>query len=218
MSHEFVESDLAIIDLLRQDDRLTVTEMAEKLQVTATAVRQRLTRLLAQNCIERTSHKASRGRPSHEYRLTEKGRRRGGTNFADLAIAMWRELRAIPDAAVRQGLLGRLAKQMAALYAGQLRGQTLADKMGSVGELFGERRIPFSVQEANGLPVLTAMACPYPDLAEQDRTICAMERMMFSELFGETVRLSACRLDGDSVCQFQPSGALNTELQLVANQ
>jgi len=56
------------------------------------------------------------------------------------------------------------------------------------------------------LPLLQARACPYPDLAEQDRSVCSMERMMFSELAGEDLRLSHCRLDGHTCCTFEPAG------------
>jgi hypothetical protein len=35
------------------------------------------------------------------FRLTEKGRRRAGANFADLAIALWQEIREIKDPEVR---------------------------------------------------------------------------------------------------------------------
>jgi DeoR family transcriptional regulator, suf operon transcriptional repressor len=40
-------------------------------------------------------------------------------------------------------------------------------------------------------------------LAEQDRGICGVERMLFSELLGENIRLSECRLDGASCCRFE---------------
>jgi DeoR family suf operon transcriptional repressor len=67
--------------------------------------------------------------------------------------------------------------------------------------------VPFTLDTEGGLPVLTALACPYPDLAERDRSVCAMERMMISEALGESVRLSACRLDGATCCTFQASAA-----------
>ena len=74
--------------------------------------------------------------------------------------------------------------------------------MQSVSRVFAERNVPFEVDQSGPLPVLTALACPYPELAEQDRGICAMERMMFSELVGDGLRLSECRLDGDACCRF----------------
>ena len=53
------------------------------------------------------------------------------------------------------------------------------------------------------LPLLTVAECPYPELAEKDRGICAVEKMLFAKLLDEPVRLSQCRLDGHSCCQFR---------------
>jgi predicted ArsR family transcriptional regulator len=69
----------------------------------------------------------------------------------------------------------------------------------------GERQIPFVVDESKALPVLSALACPYPELAKADRGVCTMEKLMLSEILGENVRLSECRLDGATCCTFTPS-------------
>src|SRR5688572_23051705 len=97
MTDDIVPSDNAILDLLRKNDSLGIAQLAELMQVTATAVRQRLTRLMAQGYIDRVTTRAGRGRPSHRYALTDKGRRKTGANFPDLAIALWQEVRAIKD-------------------------------------------------------------------------------------------------------------------------
>jgi predicted ArsR family transcriptional regulator len=196
-------SDVMILDLLRKRGPMSVAELARVTGVTATAVRQRLIRLMGDLMIERMLHRAGRGRPSHRYSLTEKGRRQTGSNFADLAIALWNEIREIKDADVRRGLLQRLAKRMAAAYAGRIRGETLGQRMDSLRQIFDERDVEFAVNVDGRLPVLTAVECPYPELVEKDRSVCAMERMMFSELLGENLRLSECRLDGGTCCTFE---------------
>ena len=188
---------------LRKREPMTVAQLAETMQVTATAVRQRLNRLLAQGYIERNSYKAGRGRPSHRYGLTDKGRRKAGSNFADLATALWQEVWAVEDAEVRRGLLQRLAKRLAVMYSGQIQGSTLVERMVELSDLFAERRVPLSVEQSDDLPVLTASACPYPDLADDDRSVCAMERALFSQLLGADVHLAKCRLDGEACCTFE---------------
>lgn len=213
MVDEIVSSDIAILDLLRKQDTMTVAELASCLDVTATAVRQRLSRLLGQGFIERTTTKASRGRPSHSYWLTDRGRRKTGSNFIDLAVALWEEIRQIKDIEVRRGLLERISQRLAEKYADQITGQTLQERMTSVVDLLDERQIPFSVESRDGLPILTAMACPYPNLAETDRSVCAMEKMMFSELLGQNMRLTSCRLDGDQCCSFESAKKQNGEKQ-----
>lgn len=198
-------SDARLLDLLRQNGAMSIPQLAEATAVTATAVRQRLSRLMAQGLIERESARAGRGRPSHRYSLSEKARRQVGNNYGDLAIMLWDEIRSVKDPEIRRGLFQRLASAMARFYANRVKGNTLAARMESLKELFGDRRVPMEVNSNGELPVLTVVDCPYPELAEKDRGICAVEKMMFAELLASPLRLSQCRLEGHSCCQFETS-------------
>ncbi len=120
-----------------------------------------------------------------------------------------------------------MAKRMAGLYADRVQGETVVDRMQSVAEVFGQRDVPLEIetvatptvaaeaQPAGEAAVLTVWACPYPELAEVDRGICAMERMMFADLVARDVRLTACRLDGDSCCRFQTAPLETVQLGTV---
>jgi len=198
--------DQQILGLLRKADSLRVAELAGAMAVTATAVRQKLNRLMAQGLVQRKVVRddgAGRGRPGHRYFLTAQGRRKSGGNFADLAVTLWKEIRSIRQPEVRRGLLQRIATKMAESYQPGVPGATVAQRMQGIRRLFAERDVPFTVDESGELPVLTAEACPYPELAEQDRSICAMERMLFSRLVDKDLRLTACRLDGAGCCTFE---------------
>jgi predicted ArsR family transcriptional regulator len=196
-------TDADLLDLMRSTGPMSVTELACFIEVTPTAVRQRLSRLMAQGLIERDVVRAGRGRPKHRYRLTQKGVRVTGSNFADLALALWREVAAIESAEARRVLVDRVAKALAKAYARHIQGNTLAERMESLTELLEQRRVPFSVDRSGRLPVLTAHACPYQELAEEDPSICLLEKLLFSELLGEGVQLAECRLDGAATCRFQ---------------
>jgi predicted ArsR family transcriptional regulator len=173
--------------------------------------------LLDQGYIEKRKDPlaAGRGRPQHCYGLTPAGRRKSGSNFADLAIVLWQELRAVADPAVRRGLLQRISARLASAYRGSVQGRNLRERMDALAALFAQRQMPWVVETCGGeLPVLTVLACPYPELAEQDRTVCAMERMMVSELLEHPVTLDACRLDGQRCCTFavHPPGGDDTDV------
>jgi len=99
--------------------------------------------------------------------------------------------------------LQRIAGGMAQLYAGQVQGVTTSDRMESLQRLFAERRVPIEVETNGQSPVLTVLDCPYPELAEKDRGICAVEKMLFAELLASPLRLSQCRLEGHTCCQFE---------------
>lgn len=203
MANSTEVSDDQVLDLLRRRGPLGVADLGEAIAVTATAVRQRLNRLMGQGLVERMVSSVGRGRPSHRYSLTEKARRQGGNNFGDLALALWEEVRAVKDPEVRRGLLERLSRRLAGLYAGKISGSSLESRLQSLRTLFAERRVDVDFSLQAGLPQLRILECPYPDLAEKDRGICALERMLFSELLGESLKLGQCRLDGAACCQFQ---------------
>jgi predicted ArsR family transcriptional regulator len=198
-----INSDSDLLHLLRVAGPLDVAELAEAIEVTPTAVRQRLGRMMAQGLIDRDAIRAGRGRPKHRYRLTDKGLDLTGSNFTDLAMALWREINSVVNPDLRRELLRRVARALARIYAGQIHGKTVAERMQSLSDLLAKRRVPFEVDATAEGPVLTARACPYPRLAENDRTICAMEAMLFSELLGQNIELKACRLNGEGHCQFQ---------------
>lgn len=201
-------SDTPLIELLRIESPLGIGAMAAALGVTATAIRQRLDRLMRAGIVARATvspaEGGTRGRPAHVYSLTEKGRRTGGDNFRDLSLVLWREIRGIREPAVRQGLLARIGTALAGMYRENVAGETAAERLQSVAGMLRERQISCGVENepADGLPVLTTHSCPYPELAEQDRGICAAERIMLQELVGSPVQLSECRLDGSPCCRF----------------
>jgi predicted ArsR family transcriptional regulator len=215
MSTPRESSDAHFVALLRDRGPLSIAEITAAEGVTATAIRQRLNRLMEQGLVQRQVIKASegsRGRPSHRYELTEKARRQAGANFGDLAAVLWQELRQVRDPEVRRGLLKRIATSMAGMYAGQMHGETIEERMEALRELLGERGVRFQVNRSGSLPILEAVDCPYPELAAVDRSVCAMEKMVFDELLGQNVRLTQCRFSDEepaaagsakTCCRFQ---------------
>lgn len=206
-----VMSDRTIVDFLRREGASTISDLVAFAGVTATAIRQRLNRLMEQGLVAREAEAAGRGRPTHKYSLTAAGSRLGGDNYEDLVSVLWSEIRAVKDPDVRHGLLKRVVGRLADTYRNQIVGSGLRERMESLVGLMAKRDVNFEVNtSADGqLPVLTALACPYPELAEQDRSVCSMEKMLFSEILGEGVRLSVCRLDGENCCTFESSAAVS---------
>jgi predicted ArsR family transcriptional regulator len=205
MRSEGESSDNLMLACMRRGGAVTISELVAEMGVTATAVRQRLRRLMDAGLVERQKVWKSRGRPNHKYSLTEKGERASGTNFADMALVLWEEVKSVEDPIVRRGLLKRIAARLVERYRDRMAGETLGDRMKGLAALMDEREIPFEVDSSGSLPVLTALACPYPELAKLDRSVCTMEKLMLSEILGENVRLTECRLDGANCCTFTPS-------------
>jgi len=204
-------TDRSLLDYLRRHGTSTISDLMEFAGVTATAIRQRVNRLMEQGLVLQSlvggqAETRGRGRPTHSYSLSSLGERSSGDNFQDLASVLWGEIRAVKDPETRQGLLKRIVARFTQAYRGRVHGVDLREKMESLVGMMHDRDVPFEVvSDDSGLPVLTAWACPYPELAEQDRAICSIEKMLFSEILGESVQLSACRLDGENCCTFEAS-------------
>ena len=201
MQPQSTPSDVPLLNLLRKRRAVSIGDLTEEMGVTATAVRQRLTRLTECGLVQRELVREGRGRPSHHYLLTKKGLRAAGDNYAELAEVLWTEIVSIDDHTIRDRLVRKVASQLAS-RAGIVSGETLVEKMQHLVSLMGERRVPFEIDTSSELPVLTAVACPYPDLVEKDRTICKMEKLLFTELLGQPIHQTDCRPDGDACCSF----------------
>jgi predicted ArsR family transcriptional regulator len=132
--------------------------------------------------------------------------KRLGQNYADLVVILWDEMmRNVEDRKLRRFLFGRITERLAELYRAEVTGVEWERRLVQLGTVLHDRGIETEVTRGDGgsLPVLKQHSCPYYELAEADRAVCAMERKMFEKVLGRSLRLSQCRLDGYRSCDFE---------------
>ncbi len=186
---------------------MTVTELIEELQVTATAVRQRLERLVEMELVQRNKESVGRGRPLYRYCLTTTGMRYAAASYGDLATALWQEVMELPNPQQRTRLLRRVARRMGdGLKESVPDSDDIAVRLAATAAALGRRKMTVAVNDSDPLPILEMHTCPYPELIENDenRQLCEMEQEMLSQAVGQAVQLDCCRLDGHQHCQFRP--------------
>lgn len=205
MKFDIDHAEREFLERLRSLGSATVQEIGDSLSVTATAVRQRLSRLLTLGLIEREVQRAGRGRPHHLYRVSENALRVLGDNYNELALILWREFQKITDPTVRAALRQSIQNAMAARFSSVSQGATLQERVEILKSLMQEKGYSVDVQSRDGSPVLREMNCPYHDLANDDRTICEMEEEVFSQLLGVPFRLTSCCQDSSQHCEFEVS-------------
>jgi len=174
--------------------------------VTGTAVRNRLSRLLESGLVERRAEARGRGRPRHAYQASVEAQKRLGQNYADLAVVLWEELMTtVEDRKLRRLLFARITERLAEMYRGRVSGPEWEGRLVQLTTLLHDRGVEAEVARdgVGAFPMLRQHSCPYYELAETDRAICALERKMFEKVLGRGLRLSQCRLDGDHSCDFQ---------------
>ena len=195
-------ADADVLNLLADSGPLAISNIVQHFAVTRTAVHERLFRMMAEGLVDRELVRGGRGRPSYRYFPSPKARKLAGNNFADLSAVLWQEVLGVEDTRRRQHVVRRIADALKALYADAVRGTTLKARMESLRELLQKRRVRSDVDAHDGMLTFTLRDCPYLDLADVDSTICQVETMLFSQLLGDEVVLSQCRLDGHVSCQF----------------
>lgn len=204
-------SDRPLMDLVRRNGPLSVEDLAERMGVTPTAIRVRLSRLVESGLVERIQESVGRGRPKYFYHASPLAQKKLGQNYADLALVLWDEvMRSVDDPKIRRDLFARITDRLAISYSSQMRGEEWSSRMVQLGGLLHERGVETEVSAGDeGQTVLRQLSCPYFELAEVDRDICSLERRMFEKVVGHGLTLSHCRLDGARSCDFEPSASDN---------
>ncbi len=119
-------------------------------------------------------------------------------------------MRTIEDRKLRRIVFGRITERLAEMYNAQVTGEAWEGRLVQLGTILHDRGIEAEVTRTgrDDAPVLKQHSCPYYELAETDRAVCAMERKMFEKVLGHALRLSQCRLDGHRSCDFEPKAAV----------
>jgi predicted ArsR family transcriptional regulator len=203
MAQQLSDNDHEMLELLRANPSLSIGQLIEQMGVTATAVRQRLTRLMALGLVMRSPAIEGRGRPSHLYELTEKGQKAQPNNLGDLAVVLWQEVQLIADDQTRQRIILGAVQRLAEKYESEVHGSTAVERMKAIAQLFAERQIPLTFEDKDELPVIKVAGCPYPTLVQENREICDLEKRLLEKIIGQPVELCECTHDGDSCCSFK---------------
>ena len=187
--------------LLEHKDGLSVDQLAARLGITRTAIREHLSGLERDRLIGQGSSRPSTGgRPSRPYVLTEQGHALFPKHYALLARLLIEELatRGEDDVGVALGAMGgRLAIRM----QGEVEGRTLAERGASVARLMSQLGYEAAFREGDE-PAIEALNCVYHDLAAGNPAICALVLALIGGLAEAEVEHRSCMALGDNACTF----------------
>lgn len=200
------QGDREFLGNLHRHGAASVQELCARLGVTATAVRQRLTRLQGLGLVERQTVRAGRGRPHHAYRVTDAGLRQLGDNYSDLALVLWRELRQIDDPQLRARIASRVRDALADQFGQWVDADAVRERLEQLQKNLSERGFSVEVDSSGALPILREHNCPYQELASSDPGICELEQEVFQRVLGVPVTLTQRCRDGHHCCEFQAGG------------
>jgi len=191
-----------VLSLMQRRGTVTVKDLEQALNVTATAVRQQLGVLLAEGYIDHRTESVGRGRPKHVYFLTEKGRTLFPQHYDEFTNSLLREILVSEGPEKVQELMARMSRRLAAQYEHELADLPPEKRATRLTELLNAKGILAEITfEEDGI-VFREYTCPYYELAREYRAICDMEEEMIAHAIKRPVELVSCSLDGHHGCQF----------------
>jgi DeoR family transcriptional regulator, suf operon transcriptional repressor len=192
-----------ILNHLHHHGHATVREMACLLGLTPTGVRQHLTVLDRDGLVQSAELRGHVGRPAFVFSLTERGESQFPTNYAMLANLLLEELRTMAGSDALQRLLRRVSGRMAERYSDRVAGKSLGDRVTATAQVLREHGCEVEIRKDGGEYFIEQCTCPYPEVARQHSSVCALEVGFVQQMTGADARLVGSLLRGDPACSYR---------------
>jgi predicted ArsR family transcriptional regulator len=189
--------------VLQKRGQASIKELEIALGVTATAVREQLSQLVAEGVVDALRVRGDIGRPFYTYRLTDKAQDLFPKDYGTLARLLLEETLATVGPEVYEQLLTRVSGRLAEHYAGAIEGRMMEERLYGLSALLVQKGYESEVTRTAEGFVLHATTCPYFAVVKDHREICDMEERMMADLLDAEVQLGPCMRDGHAACLFQ---------------
>jgi len=193
-----------ILEYLQRQGRATVKELGSLLGLTSTGIRQHLTVLERDGLVDAREERGRVGRPTLVYSLTEKADALFPKTYDALAAVLLEEIRCSQGNERLHDLLHKVAERMAAPYVERIEGRPLPERVRETARIMEEQGCLVDVREADdGEYYIDEFTCPFPKVAQQDRSVCALHVDFVRVLTGGDTRLTQSLLRGERACCYR---------------
>lgn len=201
-----------ILFYLKTKGPQTAGELADRLGVTAMAVRQHLYQLQEKGLVGYRDQRRRVGRPARVWRLTAAAAEQFPDSHAELAVGMIQAVRAAFGAAGIDRLIRERTAAQIASYGERMAdaGDDVTARLDTLTRL--RRREGYMAEwtrQDDGSYLFVENNCPICAAAGQCQGLCAGELELFRTVLGEDVTVARTEyiLDGDRRCAYRVSAA-----------
>src|SRR3972149_2788411 len=193
-----------ILEYLQRQGRATVKELGSLLGLTSTGIRQHLTVLERDGLVDAREERGRVGRPTLVYSPTEKADALFPKTYDALAAVLLEEIRSSQGNERLHDLLHKVAERMAAPFAERVEGRPLPARGRETGRTLEEQGCPVDVREADdGEYYIDEFTCPFPKVAQQDRSVCALHVDFVRVLTGGAPPRTQSLYPGERACCYR---------------
>lgn len=193
-----------ILKMLKLQKRMTVTEMANHLQITEMAVRRHLNTLEKDQYVDTILVRQAMGRPITVYQLSELGEELFPRNYKNIMIDFMDDIEEISGKAVVDELFKRRKERLKEAYQQRMESKSFELRIEELVRIQNENGYMVSLEKKDdGSYYLKEHNCPIAHVAGKFETACHCELELFQEILEtDNIERHACLGHGDDCCQY----------------
>ncbi|WP_026677873.1 helix-turn-helix transcriptional regulator [Fictibacillus gelatini] len=193
-----------IINMLKKQKRLTVTEMASQLGITEMAVRRHLNTLERDHLVQTTLVRQAMGRPLNVYHLTDLGDEQFPRNYSGITVEFLKDIEALKGEETVNELFSRREHRLNDKYKERLEHKSFEEKVAELAAIQNEAGYMVDWEKKDdGTFELKEYNCPIAMVAKEYQQACSCELSLFKKMLGtDNIERKICLAKGGDYCHY----------------
>lgn len=172
-----------ILNLLKIKNQLTVSAIAQELNITEMAVRRHLNTLERDGIVETTLQRQAMGRPTNVYQLSHEGQEMFPRDYGNFTVTILKNLEEIDGQEKIEQLFEMRRKQLKERYEKRVSSPNFEDRVYELAKIHHEEGFMTKVEKKeDGSFVFIEYNCPIAEVARHFPSICGTELKLFKEV------------------------------------
>jgi len=194
-----------VLRSLLLNQRRTVNELAEAVDINPISVRHHVNKLEAEGLIQSEEERHGVGRPRLVYSLTNRGMEQFPQRYLQLTLRLLQQLKAnLSDKEI-----GTIFQELAEGIAGEftqnvnLEDLSLKERLELLQKVLSSEGFMVSIEEEQDNFYLIEASCPYHHVGADYPEICAVDQELIAHFISASPQRIECILDGDAQCKYR---------------
>ncbi len=199
-AHKGVRRDIVLA--LKREQPLTARDLADRLGVSANAIRHHLKELEAEGLIGYRREPRGVGAPTYLYHLSGAGEALFPKQYEEPLTRLLEHIVAREGRSAAVAVLEEQYDELTRRLQAELAGLTPAQRMAAVARVMGDAGYMAEWSEASGAFRLTEHNCAIRAVAERLPEVCEAEARFFADVLTAAVERQAHIVNGCNACEY----------------
>lgn len=198
-----------VLKTLLIQQRCTINELAEAVNINPISVRHHINKLEAEGLVTSYEERHGVGRPRRLYQLTDLGRELFPTRYLKLTTRLLSQLKDQLPPGMINNLFSQMAKDIAAEYEDVLADLSVEERLDLIQQLLSAEGFSVVWEKKGDDYYIEEVSCPYFHISLNHPEVCSVDQTIISTMLALPTEKVRCILKGDANCTFVVTGSEN---------